>query len=125
MSNIFRYDKRHEPGLIALLGKEPDWNSFTSDGAIEDFKNALLNSATYVCTSNGEVCGYLRAMVDSFGIYVSELYVAPRHRNRGYGSELLSELKQAYPEQDVYVLSDEDQYYEKLGCRRVGSVFQL
>ena len=71
------------------------------------------------------MCGYLRALVDGFGIYVSELYVAPAFRNNGYGKELLRELKEDHEGQDVYVLSDEDLYYEKLGYKRVGSVFQL
>lgn len=125
MSNVFRYDKRHESELIVLLRTEPDWDSFTSEGSIDEFKNALLISETYICKSNSEVCGYLRALVDGFGIYVSELYIAPIHRNNGYGKELLSKIKQEHPDQDVYVFSDEDLYYEKLGCKRVGSVFQL
>jgi ribosomal protein S18 acetylase RimI-like enzyme len=125
MSNIFRYDTQHEDELIALLSAEPDWNTFTRDQSVEGFRKALLVSDTYICKSNGEVCGYLRAMVDGFGIYVSELYVAPQYRNHGHGKALLGALKHAHPNQDVYVLSDEDSYYEKLGYRRVGSVFQL
>lgn len=125
MSNIFKYDKIYESELIALLKKEPDWDSFTDAGAIEVFKSALLSSQTYICKSQSEVCGYLRALVDGFGIYVSELYVAPAFRNNGYGKELLKALKQDHPDQAVYVLSDEDRYYEKLGLKHVGSVFQL
>ena len=125
MNNTFKYDKAYESELIALLKKEPDWDSFTDAGAIEVFKSTLLSSQTYICKSQSEVCGYLRALVDGFGIYVSELYVAPAFRNNGYGKELLKALKQDHPDQAVYVLSDEDLYYEKLGCKRVGSVFQL
>lgn len=125
MSNIFRYDKTYESELIALLTKEPEWNSFTGTGAIDVFKGALLNSQTYICKSQGQVCGYLRALVDGFGIYVSELYVAPKFRNNDCGKEMLREIKKDHEDQDVYVLSDEDLYYEKLGYKRVGSVFQL
>ena len=125
MSNTFRYDKTYESELIALLKKEPEWNSFTGTGTIDIFKSALLSSQTYICKSQSQVCGYLRALVDGFGIYVSELYVAPAFRNNGYGKELLRELKEDHEGQDVYVLSDEDLYYEKLGYKRVGSVFQL
>lgn len=125
MSNIFKYDKTYESELIALLKKDPEWNSFTHTGTIDVFKSALLSSQTYICKSQGEVCGYLRALADGFGIYVSELYVAPAFRNNGYGRGLLKELNQNHPDQIVYVLSDEDLYYEKLGCKRVGSVFQL
>ena len=125
MINTFRYDKTYESELIALLKKEPEWNSFTGTGTIDIFKSALLSSQTYICKSQSQVCGYLRALVDGFGIYVSELYVAPAFRNNGYGKELLRELKEDHEGQDVYVLSDEDLYYEKLGYKRVGSVFQL
>lgn len=125
MGNIFRYDKRHESGLIALLKAEPDWKSFTDAGSIDEFKKVLLSSETYICTCQSGVCGYLRALVDGFGIYVSELYVGPGCRNNGYGKELLRTIKERHPDRDVYVLSDEDLYYEKLGCKRVGSVFRL
>ena len=125
MSNTFRYDKTYEAELIALLKKEPEWNSFTHTETIDIFKSALLSSQTYICKSQGQVCGYLRALVDGFGIYVSELYVAPAFRNNRYGKELLKGIKKYHKDQDVYVLSDEDLYYEKLGCKRVGSVFQI
>lgn len=125
MANIFRYNKEHECELIALLKNEPDWESFTNEASVDKFKKALLKSETYICLSNNEVCGYLRALVDEFGIYVSELYVAPQRRNNGYGKELLSALKQAHSDQDLYVLSDEDLYYKKLGYKRVGSVFSF
>jgi ribosomal protein S18 acetylase RimI-like enzyme len=125
MNNILRYQKRHEHQLISLLGSEPDWHSFLSDDAIGKFKEALLESETFICESDSDICGYVRALVDGFGIYISELYVSPRHRARGFGSGLLERIRQEHPNQDVYVLSDEDAYYEKLGYQRVGSVFQL
>lgn len=92
---------------------------------IETFKRALIESETLLVEDENRICGYLRAMVDGFGVYVSELYVAPASRGNGFGAELLQQLKQQYPQQDLYVLSDEDQYYEKLGYSRVGSIYQL
>lgn len=125
MSSILKYQKKHEQELISLLGKEADWSTFLGDDAIDKFKDALLESETLVCESEGNICGYLRALIDGFGIYISELYVSPQHRGAGFGAELLERIKQDYPKQDVYVLSDEDAYYEKLGYQRVGSVFKL
>ncbi len=125
MSNILRYEKGHEAELLTLLKAEPDWSVFVSEASIDRFKKALLDSETYICESQGGIHGYLRALVDGFGIYVSELYVAPEYRNNGYGKKLLEKIKQANPDQDVYVLSDEDPYYLKLGCKRIGSIFQL
>lgn len=125
MGEIIRYDQTHESGLIALLKAEPDWNSFTGDDRIDAFRKALVEGETYVCESQGRICGYLRAMVDGLGIYVSELYVEPVCRNNGYGKALLEGIKQQHPDRDVYVFSDGDWYYEKLGYKRVGSVFQM
>jgi ribosomal protein S18 acetylase RimI-like enzyme len=125
MSIIRSYEKTYESDLIALLKAEPDWSTFTAPSRIGDFCNALLNSETYVCVVQGRICGYIRALVDGFGIYVSELYVAPGHRGHGYGTALLQWVKQRHLGQDVYVLSDEDPYYDRLGFKRVGSLFKL
>jgi ribosomal protein S18 acetylase RimI-like enzyme len=125
MSSILKYQKKHEDELICLLGQELDWSSFLSHDAIDKFKEALLESETFLCEFEGNICGYIRALVDNFGIYISELYVSPQYRGKGVGAELLERIKQEYPKQDVYVLSDEDAYYEKLGYQRVGSVFKL
>lgn len=125
MSSILKYQKKHEDELIFLLGQEPDWGSFLSHDAIDKFREALRESETFLCEFEGNICGYIRALVDNFGIYISELYVSPQYRGKGVGAELLERIKQEYPKQDVYVLSDEDAYYEKLGYQRVGSVFKL
>lgn len=125
MCNILKYENKHEAKLLALLKEEPDWNSFTSEIAIDTFKEALLNTESYICDSHGTICGYVRALVDGFGVYVSELYIAPQYRNNGYGRKLLSKIEQIHLDQVVYVLSDEDLYYEKLGYMRVGSIFKL
>lgn len=125
MCNILKYQIEHEPELISLLEMEPDWSSFLSGNAIYSFKEALLKSETFLCKSKGNVCGYIRALVDGFGIYISELYIAPQYRGNGFGSELLAKVKQEHLNQNVYALSDEDVYYEKLGYQRVGSIFKL
>ncbi len=122
---IDQYRPEHEPQLITLLQADPDWQSFVVEPAIDEFRSALLSSATYVLQDDHAVCGYVRAMTDAFGIYVSELYVAPRFRNLGHGRQLLHRVKSENAGKPVYVLSDEDKYYEKLGLKRVGSVFQL
>ena len=64
MVSIFRYGKNHESELIALMKAEPDWNSFTGADRIDAFRKALLEGETYVCESQGRICGYLRAVVD-------------------------------------------------------------
>lgn len=123
MSNIKRYQKENEGELLALLGEEPEWSSFLTDDAIDTFKNALLESETFVYESRGNICGYLRALVDGFGIYVSELYVAPQYRGNSFGEQLLRRIKQEHLNQDVYVFSDEDLYYGKLAYKGLARSF--
>ncbi|MGR7920668.1 GNAT family N-acetyltransferase [Zobellella denitrificans] len=125
MINILKYKIEHQIKLLTLLKNELDWRSFVGEGAIDRFRKALLESETYICEYQGEIVGYIRALVDGFGVYISELYITPPRRGNGYGAKLLSKIKLAHPDQDVYVLSDEDLYYQKLGCQRVGSVFKL
>ena len=125
MRKIEQYEFRHESALINMLALEPEWNAFINVSAIGDFKKALVQSETLVCEIHGEVCGYLRAINDAFGVYVSELYVAPGFRCQGHGRALLDTLREHFPGKKVYVLSDEDLYYEKLGLERAGSVFLL
>ena len=115
MNNIVEYASRHESGLLTLLSAEPDWYEFTRASAVEHFKSALAQSETLVCEIEGEVCAYLRAINDAFGVYVSELYVAPEFRNQGHARALLCALKERFAGNRVYVLSDEDPYYERLG----------
>ena len=106
MFNILKYEKQHESELLTLLKQEPDWNLFTSELTIDTFREVLLTSESYICKSQGVICGYLRALVDGFGVYVSELYVAPAYRKNGYGKALLNKIKQTHVDQVVYVFSD-------------------
>lgn len=125
MREIMHYRVEREPELLALLAAEPDWREFMSAEGLPRFRTALRDTLSLVCFDDGRICGYLRALVDGFGLYVSELYVAPAARRRGHGRALLQHLRDSHVGQPVYVLSDEDTYYEKLGCVRVGSVFRL
>ena len=125
MREILDFRVEHEPELLALLAREPDWREFMSAEGLPRFRAALRDSLTLVCFDDGRACGYLRALVDRFGLYVSELYVAPEARGHGHGRALLQHLRDAHAGQDVYVLSDEDAYYARLGYTRAGSVFRL
>jgi hypothetical protein len=72
MSSVLKYQIEHEVELLALLGDEPDWNSFLSEDAIETFKEALLESETYLCECEGKICGYIRPLsMDSESTSVS------------------------------------------------------
>jgi ribosomal protein S18 acetylase RimI-like enzyme len=123
---ITKYKPEHEEAVLSAIEDDPNWKMFTNDDAIETYKNSLKKSVTYVCHDNSEFCGYVRALLDEgFAIYVSELYVIPRFRNRRIGRLLLEQVKADFTNLTVYALSDEDAYYENMGYEKIGSVFEL
>jgi len=123
---IFRYKPEHEDAVISALKKDPSWDTFTNEKAIDNYKKSLGESITYVCYQNGELGGYLRALLDDgFAIYISELFVVPEWRNRTIGRTLIAKVKADFRHLAVYALSDEDAYYDKLGYRSVGSVYEI
>ena len=123
---IFRYKPEHEDAVISAIKEDPSWDIFTNEKAIDSYKKSLGESITYVCYENGELGGYLRALLDDgFAIYISELFVVPKWRNRTIGRTLIAKVKTDFRYFTVYALSDEDAYYEKLGYRRVGSVYEI
>ena len=124
--DISKYKPEHEEAVLSAIKKDPDWDMFTSNEAIDTYKKSLKNSVTYVYHDNDEFCGYIRALLDDgLAIYISELYVIPEYRNRKIGRSLLEQIKVDFSNLTVYALSDEDAYYEKIGYKRVGSVFEL
>lgn len=125
MCKVLRYSVEHEEGLLDLMKREPQWNDYTNPRQIEVFRKSLLEGDALVCKDGRDYCGYLRAITDGLGLYISELYVAPSWRNRGVGRRLLEVFKQQHIDREVYVLSDEDAYYEKLGHRKIGSIFEI
>ena len=123
---ILKYKPQHEDDVLAAIGKDPDWEMFTNENAIELYKQSLKISITYLCYHNNEFCGYFRAMLDEgLAIYISELFVIPEYRNRKIGRSLLEQIKVDFPNLTVYALSDEDAYYERIGYKKIGSVFEL
>ena len=123
---ISKYKLEHEEAVFTAIKKDPNWDLFTNDYGIGNYKNSLKDSITYVCQENNEFCGYVRAIKDGeFAVYISELYVIPKWRNQKIGRSLLERVKTDFSELAVYALSDEDAYYEKIGYKKIGSVFEL
>ncbi len=90
-------------------------------GCAAGYREALDVSITYVAVWDGEVCGYCRSIDDNgFYVYVCDLLVAGRFRGQDIGQSLLERLRCDHPAQLVYVMSDADGYYEKLGYHREG-----
>ena len=123
---ILRYKREHEDAVISAIMKDPDWDMFTQECSVASYKERLFESVTYVCLEKGVFCGYVRALLDDgFAVYISELFVVPEWRNRKIGRALVAQVKLDFEQLTVYVLSDEDAYYERQGYRKVGSVFEI
>jgi GNAT superfamily N-acetyltransferase len=124
--HICKYERAHEADVFAALRKDPDWAMFTAEDAIDNYSRRLQEGVTYVCYEHETFAGYARALLDEgIALYVSELFVVPHMRGRRVGRTLLATLKRDFAGLPVYALSDEDAYYELLGYRRIGSVFEV
>lgn len=58
-------------------------------------------------------------------MYVYNLLVRRSHRGNNLGKLLIENVKTDYSDQPLYIMSDADGYYKKLGCRKIGSVFEV
>ncbi len=117
------YSQSDEAKLFDLLHEE-EWTDYCTDSA--EYKKALLTSLTYVAYEDDVLCGYVRGRDDDgFGIYVYDLLVKSSYRGRSFGRMLLEKVYADHPQDTVYVMSDVDGYYEKLGYQRVGSILMV
>lgn len=90
------------------------------------YRKALENSITYVALIEDELCGYSRSISDSgLFIWVIDLLVNKNRRGLSIGKKLMECILADYPDIDVFVMSDVDTYYEKLGYEKEGSVFNV
>ena len=123
---IRKYTAADEAALFALLRWEgEEWEEYHGPAGRERYAQALIGSAAYVALLDGEICGFVRCREDfGFGLYVHDLLVKRECRGRGIGRMLMERALADFAGQAGYVMSDEDGYYERLGYRRIGSVFE-
>lgn len=111
--------------MMALFQSEENWNWFLSEQRRGKHKKSLKESIVYAAYLKTELIGYLRAIEDMESlIYVCELLVNKEYRGRNTGKQLLERLPQDYPEHLIFIMSDEDSYYKKLGYPVEGSIFK-
>lgn len=125
---IRRYVKNEdEEKLMALIKNQgEEWSCYWADEFSDKYKAALADSITYVAYEGEVLYGYSRSLDDcGFYVYVCDLLVMPEHRGKNIGKKLMECISEDYPEQIVYVMSDVDEYYKKLGFRREGSIFEI
>lgn len=125
---IRKYQReKDEVKLMALLKKEGEaWSCYWQEEVSLKYKEALANSITYVAYEGDLLCGYCRALDDQgFYLYVCDLLVDIDHRKKAIGKQLIEKLKDGYPHQNIYIMSDVDQYYLKQGYQLIGSIFEV
>ena len=106
--------------VIASEGEE--WKGYLKAA----YQESLERSITYVAYLDGRICGYSRSINDvGFYIWVIDLLVHKEYRGHSIGRKLLECIAADYPDQDVFVMSDVDEYYEKLGYSKEGTIFKL
>ena len=112
--------------ILELMRSEEDWSFYLKDQVIEKYLLSLANSITYVACHEDELVGYSRS-IDDFDtyIYVCDLLVHKQHRGQAIGKQLLDCLSKEFPKHEIFVMSDVDLYYEKLGYLREGSLFKV
>lgn len=123
---IKSYDADDEARLFGLMEREGrEWGEYY-DKRRERYKTALANSIVYVLYEDDVLCGFCRCRDDDgFGVYICDLLVDKTHRGKHFGRLLMTRVCMDYPNDTVYVMSDVDPYYEKQGCRREGSIFEV
>ena len=124
---IKQYNKEDETLLFDLLIDEgDDWIDYHGPVGRSKYIKALESSITYIAYDDSAVCGYVRCREDDgFGVYIYDLLVRKKNRGKQIGKTLMEQVFKDYPNQQIYVMSDVDPYYEKLGYRRKGSIFEV
>lgn len=124
--NIRKYNKAlDESKLMKIIEDEEGWD-YANEGMSDKYKLALENSITFVAYEGEVLCGYSRSIEDfETYVYVCDLLVMPTYRGNEIGKKLMECIYHDYPNRIVYVMSDVDKYYEKIGYKREGSIFEV
>ena len=123
--NLKKYTQADEEKLFAFLQREgKEWQGYWGEESKEKYKKALANSFCYILYIGSELVGFVRFRDDDgFGVYIYDLLVDKDFRGHAYGRLLMERVRADFPSDIVYVMSDVDVYYKKLGYEREGSIF--
>lgn len=118
----YNHSEEYHRLLKVIKSEGEEWKEYFNS----KYQEVLKHSITYVAYIDNELCGYSRSINDH-GLYllVIDLLVAKKHRGHSIGRKLLEILSTNYPNQDIFVLSDVDGYYQKIGYRKEGSIFKI
>ncbi len=122
---IRRYEPRDEAALFSLMEREgDDWQDYWKGDNRAKYRRALSGSITYLLYSDAQLCGFARCRDDDgYGVYIYDLLVDKNHRGNEYGRLLMEQVTRDFPGAPVYVMSDVNLYYEKLGYEVEGTIF--
>ncbi len=122
--NIRAYnpDLDYENLMMLIKSEGEEWKDYLKP----IYRKALENSITYVAVIGEDLCGYSRSLSDAgIFIWVIDLLVNKKRRGLSIGKRLMDCILNDFPDIDVYVMSDVDQYYQKLGYKNEGSIFKV
>lgn len=121
---IIKYSPEYERELMELIRREgDDWKVYWDEPNASRYRESFEASITYLALADGRVCGYSRSLKDALYIYVCDLLVDRAWRGHGLGERLMRCLSAEHPGLEVYVMSGSDGYYDKLGCKKEGSIY--
>jgi ribosomal protein S18 acetylase RimI-like enzyme len=126
MIRIVKYSKRYEDALFDLILSEGElWHEYSVKHK-EQYIKALKSSKAYLIMKGMKSIAYIRVKDDhGFGLYIYDLLVGKEFRSHHYGKLLIDHVIKIYPNHDIYVMSDVDAYYTKLGYEKIGSIFKV
>lgn len=121
---VRKYDhsKEYDKLLEIIKSEGEEWKDYFNP----KYQVVLKKSITYVAYIDNVLCGYSRSIND-FGLYiwVIDLLVDEKYRGNYIGKKLMECLLTDFPNQDIFVMSDVDKYYNKLGYKKEGSIFKI
>jgi GNAT superfamily N-acetyltransferase len=118
----YEASKDYDQLLEIVTSEGEEW----ADYLTPTYENALRQSITYIALADGQVCGYSRSMNDNnIFIWVVDLLVHKDYRGHSIGRKLMECVCAEFPGLDVYVMSDVDAYYTKLGYKKEGSIYRV
>ena len=118
-----KYSEKDYPGVLQLIKSEgEEWEQYT----IPEYKINLEKCITHIALVNEKIVGYIRSW-DDYGQFICVLDLLVHKDYRGYkiGKMLLNTVQEEYPKMEVYILSDNNEYYKKLGYKVEGSIFKI
>lgn len=87
----------------------------------------LLETSTYlVAEDSGQIIAFARYLTDGvLTTFLAELLVVPHFRRQGIGKLLIDTVKKQLPENRLELISEADDFYERVGFRKVGQGYRL